>query len=116
MNRPLISIIIPVYNCENYIKECLEAIILNFNAKYKMQVIIIDDGSRDNTANICKDYQKRYRNITYKYQENQGVSVARNTGLYMTDAKFVMFVKSQSGGVLLQAFFFTLDGIIYLIT
>lgn len=90
-----IAVIVPVYNCENYIKECLEAIILNFNAKYKMQVIIIDDGSRDNTANICKDYQKRYRNITYKYQENQGVSVARNTGLYMTDAKFVMFVDAD---------------------
>ena len=90
-----IAVIIPVYNCENYIKECLEAIILNFNSKYKMQVIIIDDGSRDNTANICKDYQKRYRNITYKYQENQGVSVARNTGLYMADAKFVMFVDAD---------------------
>ena len=90
-----IAVIIPAYNCENYIKECLEAIILNFNSKYKMQVIIIDDGSRDNTANICKDYQKRYRNITYKYQENQGVSVARNTGLYMTDAKFVMFVDAD---------------------
>lgn len=90
-----IAVIIPAYNCENYIKECLEAIILNFNSKYKIQVIIIDDGSRDNTANICKDYQKRYRNITYKYQENQGVSVARNTGLYMTDAKFVMFVDAD---------------------
>lgn len=91
-----IAIIIPVYNNERYIKKCLESIIKNFNKNtYKIQIIIIDDGSTDETPNICSHYSKKYNNIIYKAQKNQGVSVARNHGITLANAKYIMFVDSD---------------------
>ena len=90
-----IAIIIPTYNSEQYIKLCLDSIINNANKKYKIQIIIIDDGSTDNTNNICNSYAKRHNNIVYKLQKNQGVSIARNQGIYLANSKFIMFVDSD---------------------
>ena len=88
--KELITVIINVYNGEKYIKKCLDSII---NQTYKnLEILIINDGSTDNTLNICKTYKdKRIKIITTK---NQGLSLSRNTGidnakgeyLYFTDA------------------------------
>lgn len=90
-----VAIIIPIYNSESYIKECMESIIQNFNNKYKVQIVLIDDGSTDNTKIICKRYAQKYNNITYELQKNQGVSVARNKGINISDAEYIMFVDSD---------------------
>jgi len=56
-----VSIIVPVYNCEKYLKKCIESII---NQTYKdLELILVDDGSTDNSYDICLEYKKRYKNI-----------------------------------------------------
>ncbi len=79
MGNILLSVIIPVYNLENYIAKCLDSIISQINEK--LEIILIDDGSKDKSAEICQEYEKKYQQIKYFYQENGGVSVARNNGL-----------------------------------
>ena len=72
----LISTIIPVFNCEKYIESSINSVInqsINFN---NLQLIIIDDGSLDNSKKIIQTYIKNYNNIEYYYQENSGVGIA----------------------------------------
>lgn len=88
-----ISIIIPVYNVENYINRCLESLIKN--KKYIYEVILIDDGSKDNSAKICKEYSDKYKFIKYFYQKNAGPSKARNMGLEFASGDYIMFVDSD---------------------
>ena len=76
-----LSIIIPVYNLEKYISDCINSIIKQVTDEYNLEIIIIDDGSTDNSATICKEFCKKYNYINYNYQENSGVSAARNYGL-----------------------------------
>ena len=91
----LISIIIPIFNCEKYIKRCLNSLI---NQTYKnIEVILIDDGSTDRSSEICKDYSKRDQRIKYIRQNNQGVSAARNRGLDIAKGKYMGFCDSDDG-------------------
>ena len=71
-----ISVIIPVYNVEKYLRICLESI-LNQNFK-GYEIILINDGSTDNSLNICREYEKKYSNIIVINEENSGPSAARN--------------------------------------
>lgn len=85
-----ISIIIPVYNVEKYLVQCLESII---NQTYKnFEVIIINDGSTDNSEKIIKSYQEKHSCIRYYQQQNQGVSVARNLGLQKANGRYTIFI------------------------
>ncbi len=69
-NLELISVIIPVYNVEKYIRECLDSIV---NQTYKnLQIILVDDGSSDNSGKICDEFAKKDSRITVVHQENQG--------------------------------------------
>lgn len=89
----LISVIVPVYNGELSIKRCLESII---KQTYKnLEIIVIDDGSTDATNNICKEMQAKDSRIKVITQKNQGVSVARNTGLGIVTGKYIMFADSD---------------------
>ncbi|HAS37211.1 MAG TPA: glycosyltransferase family 2 protein, partial [Ruminococcaceae bacterium] len=86
----LVSIIIPVYNLEKYIKHCLESVV---NQTYKeLEIICIDDGSTDGSAEIIKSMAENDPRIKYIYQENAGVSAARNKGLDTATGEYVMFV------------------------
>ena len=68
----LISVIVPIYNGEKYIEECLESII---NQTYKnLQIILIDDGSKDKSGKICDEYAKKDKRIEVIHKENAGVS------------------------------------------
>lgn len=88
-----ISVIIPVYNAEKYIRECLESVI---NQTYpELEILIIDDGSTDNSYAICKKYEEQDSRITVLHQENQGASVARNLGLKHVTGQYVGFVDSD---------------------
>lgn len=89
----LISIIIPVYNAEEYIDLCLQSILNQINDS--IEVILINDGSKDNSKEKCKYYSKIYKNIVLINQENLGVSEARNSGLKVATGKYIAFVDSD---------------------
>ena len=88
-----LQIIIPAYNVEKYIGECLDSIFLQ-KTKYKYLVVVINDGSTDNTLAIINQYTC-YNNIIAISQENKGFSGARNTGLAHIYSKYIMFVDSD---------------------
>lgn len=85
------SVIIPIYNLDKYIKEAIESIVnQTIGFEENIQIILVDDGSTDFSSNICKKYVTRYpENIKYVYQENQGASAARNTGIELAEGKYI---------------------------
>lgn len=89
----LVSIIIPVYNVENYLDKCLDSVI---NQTYKnLEIVIVNDGSTDNSENIILDYLKKDNRIVYIKKKNGGLSSARNSGLDKCKGKYVSFVDSD---------------------
>lgn len=91
--NPLISIIIPIYNVEKYLPACLKSIA---NQSYQnLEVILIDDGSTDGSAQIAKDFTKTDPRFKYHHQKNQGLSAARNAGLKKTTGNYFTFVDSD---------------------
>lgn len=93
MKEIILSIILPIYNVEKYISNCLESLLDNLYDNY--EIIIINDGTRDKSIEICREYQKNYNNIKIVEQSNQGVSVARNTGLENATGEYVTFIDSD---------------------
>ena len=89
----LISVVVPVYNAEKYLDRCIQSII---NQKYKeLEIILIDDGSKDNSLEICKKYANEDIRIHVIHKENGGVSRARNTGIEAANGDFITFVDSD---------------------
>lgn len=91
--QPELSVIVPVYNTETFITTCLDSILSQKGVN--MEVIIVNDGSTDNSVDILKRYAKQDSRIRYECQKNQGLSVARNTGLRSAVGKYVLFVDSD---------------------
>ena len=88
-----ISVIIPVYNVEKYIRESIDSVI---NQTYKnLEIIIVDDGSTDTSGAICDEYINKDNRIKVIHQENKGLSGARNTGLDVATGKYIMFIDSD---------------------
>lgn len=86
----LVSIIVPVYNIENYIERCLESII---SQTYKnIEIIVVIDGSKDRSEDICREYAFQDRRITIITKENGGLSSARNAGIDVAAGDYVLFV------------------------
>ena len=93
MELPLISIIVPVYNAEKYIKRCIESIL---NQTYSnIELILINDGSEDGSLEIINDYERTDQRIIVVNQENSGVSEARNAGINMSRGEFIGFVDAD---------------------
>lgn len=89
----LISVIVPVYNAEKYLARCLESII---NQSYKnLEIILVDDGSIDESYNICKAYSKKDNRIIVIHKKNGGVSCARNAGLDIAKGRWITFVDAD---------------------
>ena len=88
-----ISIIVPVYNVEKYLERCLKSLISQTFENY--EIILIDDGSSDNSGKICDDYAKRYEKIRVIHQKNAGLSAARNVGIKQSIAPYILFVDSD---------------------
>lgn len=87
---PLISIIIPIYNNEMFLCECINSVI---NQTYtNLEIILIDDGSKDKSGQICDYYANNDKRIKVIHQHNQGVSAARNVGLKISNGEYVGFV------------------------
>lgn len=93
MEKKKISIIIPAYNAEKYISESLETIL---SQSYKnLEIIIINDGSKDNTQKVLEEYESKYPNIKVINKQNEGVSRARNDGLDIATGDYIGFVDSD---------------------
>lgn len=89
----LISIIVPIYNVELYLDDCIKTII---NQTYKnIEIILVDDGSTDNSAKICDEYEKKDSRIKVIHKENGGLSDARNKGLEEAKGKYICFIDSD---------------------
>lgn len=89
-----VSVIVPVYNVEKYVARCLESLV-NQKCDCNYEIIIINDGTKDNSMDIVNDYAARYDFIHVYTQENSGVSVARNTGLANARGEYIAFVDSD---------------------
>ena len=93
INIKKFSIIIPVYNTEKYIDECLTSLL---NQTYSnFEIIIVDDGSNDSSYSICKKYQRKDNRIKLYKQKNSGVSSARNLGITKCNGEYILFVDSD---------------------
>lgn len=93
MLKQLISVIIPVYNVEAYLVECLDSVI---NQTYKeLEIILVNDGSTDRSLDILEKYKAQHSNITIINQENSGQSVARNKGIEVSTGDYIYFLDSD---------------------
>lgn len=92
-NMPLISIVIPIYNVEKYLRNCIETVI---NQTYKnIEIILIDDESPDNCGKICDEYKKKDSRIIVIHQKNGGLSDARNKGINKSKGEYITFIDSD---------------------
>ena len=94
MNNYEFSIIIPIYNCASYIERCLSSLIKQTNFQL-CQIILVNDGSTDNSDDLCQQYVNSYVNIQYISQRNSGAWAARYTGLKIATGKYTTFVDSD---------------------
>ena len=90
---PLASVIIPIYNCAQYIKDCLDSVVCQ--NEISVEVICVDDGSTDNSLEIIKEYQKTHDCISIISKTNEGLSVSRNIGLKYARGTYVQFLDSD---------------------
>ena len=91
--NPLVSIIVPIYNVEEYLNKCLDSII---NQTYKnLEIILVNDGSTDGCGNICDEYAKRDNRIKVIHKKNGGLSDARNAGMNIALGDYIGFIDSD---------------------
>lgn len=89
----MIDVVIPVYNVEKYIDRCMASVL---NQTYKeINIILVDDGSTDNSGKICDRYEAEYNNVTVYHKTNGGLSSARNYGIDKSTAEYISFVDSD---------------------
>lgn len=93
MDKKVLSIVIPVYNAEKYVDRLLNDFVKQ--SLEKVEIILIDDGSKDNSLGICNEYAKKSESVVVFHQENQGASAARNRGIALAKGKYIVFVDSD---------------------
>lgn len=93
MNTPLVSILLPVYNTSAYLHQCLDSVLAQ--SYTNLQVVIVDDGSKDNSLEICQQYAAQDSRVDVYHQENQGVATARNALLSNIKGDYFLFVDSD---------------------
>lgn len=92
--KPVISVVVPVYNAKEYLRECLDSIITQRGFE-QVELILVDDGSTDVSGAVCSMYSERFPNVIYYRQENAGVSAARNKGIELSRGEYIFFVDSD---------------------
>lgn len=93
MSEPLVSVVVPIYNTEKYIERAVKSIC---NQTYKnIEILLVDDGSTDKSDSVCLKLKQDDERISYFYQENQGVSSARNLGIDHANGKYILFCDSD---------------------
>jgi len=93
LDKPLVSVIVPAYNTEKYIDKCLRSLMVQ--TYHEIEVIIIDDGSQDETVCICQKYEKADCRFSVVSKRNTGVSDSRNLGIDIARGKYLVFVDSD---------------------
>ena len=91
--QDLISIIIPVYNVEKYLERCITSVI--GQTYHNIQIILIDDGSTDESGNLCEQWKSKDERIIVAHKENGGLSDARNYGIKIATGKYISFIDSD---------------------
>ena len=90
---PLISVIVPVYDVERYLCECIDSILTQ--SYRNLEVILVNDGSSDNSGNICDEYMKQDNRVKVIHKQNGGLSVARNAGIEIAKGELIHFIDSD---------------------
>ena len=93
IENPLFSLIVPIYNVERYLEQCIESVLAQDYQNYEL--ILVDDGSPDNSIDICTKYAKQYSNIVFIHKINGGLSDARNAGIKIARGEYLMFLDSD---------------------
>lgn len=88
-----ISVIIPVYNTEKYLKECVESVLAQ--TYHNLEILLINDGATDSSPQICESYAKQDARIKLIHKENGGLSDTRNTGIKQCSGDYVLFLDSD---------------------
>ena len=107
MKEAFFSIIVPVYNVKDYLKQCLESILAQSFKEYEL--ILVDDGSTDGSGLICDEYEKMNDNIIVVHKKNGGLSDARNVGMNKAGGKYIWFIDSDDYLLEKTAFAFIAD-------
>ena len=93
LSQDLITIIVPIYNVERYLKQCILSIQLQ--TYRNLEIILVDDGSKDASGNICDEFAGNDMRIRAIHQKNTGLSAARNIGIDVAQGKYIMFIDSD---------------------
>lgn len=93
MNELLVSVIIPVYNVEKYLKQCVDSVLSQ--TYQKLEIILVDDGSTDDSSHLCDEYAEKDSRVLVIHQKNGGLSMARNIGIQNLSGEYVVFLDSD---------------------
>ena len=91
----ILSIVVPVYNVEQYLPKCLESLLDQDLSKDEYEIVLVDDGSTDGGGAICDEFALKEENVKVVHQKNQGLSVARNVGTQVAEGKYIQYVDSD---------------------
>ena len=111
MNEPFFSVIVPVYNVEKYLPRCMESILRQTFEKF--EVILVDDGAKDRSGEICDEFAAKDKRIKVIHKQNGGLSSARNAGIRQAQGEYILFVDSDDywlNNTMLMQLFCYLDG------
>ena len=92
-DEELISVIVPIYNVERYLRRCIDSII--YQSYENIEIILVDDGSSDSSGDICEEYKERDKRVCVIHKENGGLSDARNVGIDIATGKYLTFIDSD---------------------
>lgn len=93
MDENLVSIIVPIYNVQSFLNECINSLLKQTYSN--IEVLLINDGSTDKSEEICREYCKKDSRLSYFYQSNSGVSSARNKGINYSKGNYILFVDAD---------------------
>ena len=111
MNKPFFSIIVPVYNVEKYLPQCVESILRQTYENF--EVILVDDGAKDRSGEICDEFAAKDERVSVIHKQNGGSSSARNAGIQEAQGTYILFVDSDdywSNNTMLMQLSCRLDG------
>ena len=92
-DKPLISVVVPVYKTEAYLRQCVDSLLMQTYPN--LEIILVDDGSPDGSGAVCDQYARRDARICVIHQKNGGVSAARNAGVQVATGQYIAFVDSD---------------------
>ena len=94
MDKKILTVIVPIYNVENFLRQCLDSLVMQTNTNF--HAVLVNDGSTDTSGAIAKEYSERYKEMfSYCEQENKGLGAARNLGLKYVCTPYVTFLDSD---------------------